>query len=337
MILYKMDIRWIYLFLTFKTIVEHSGPVLANNSNTFQVEVSTKNIGRIKYRDGEVSIAQSQQKRTDFFFTPFPYLQAAETECYENVFSDRIELTLQVQLYTPQLIQAVKDYLSKYQSSLCGNMTSSSICDVSLLPINSIRLAQRGSRVNSSYSKYTLEEWESGALLLESMNFIIYASNMTVCEQLRRALADKCRLSNFEVHYSLNGQKTVQRQLDVKIEHVTSTNIYNQIHAQFPSAQTVILTGDDFKELISESSDRITMSLRMEEEFEKILDSMAIDKHLERQLSTQQVRESNHNRIAQNKMRCLRNHTYDHVVQKESRHFFPRCILRYLLQPIYLP
>ncbi len=283
-----MYMKWILLFLICETIVEQ-----AENSDISQVELSTKDIGRIKYRDGEIVIAQNQQKHTDFFFTPFPYLESLKTECYDNILNDRIELALSIELYTPQLIQAVKDYLYKYQSSLCGDAMSSSKCDVSLLPMHSIRLVQKGSRSNSIHQKYTLDDdWQPATLRLQSMEFIIYTSNMSVCEQLRRSLTEKCRLPNFELHYSLHGPQIVQQQLEVNTEHVTSTNMYNQIRAQIPSAETVLLTGNDFKELVSESIDRIIMTLRQQEGFENLQDPMAINRLLEQQLSTEQVCEN---------------------------------------------
>ncbi|CAF3395371.1 unnamed protein product [Rotaria sp. Silwood2] len=235
-------------------------------------------------------IAQNQQKPTDFFFTPFPYVQSDETNCYENELHDRMELGLQVELYTPHLVQAVKDYLHKHQPSLCGNSTSFSLCDISLLPMNSIRLVEKRSNSITTRQKYTLEDsWQSATLLLQSMEFVIYTSNMTTCEKLRKTLTERCRLPNFEIHYSLYGQQTVQRQLEITTEHITTTTMYNRIRAQFPSAETVVLTGGDFKELLSESTDRITMTLRIQEGFETIQDPMTIDKLLEQQLSAQQV------------------------------------------------
>jgi hypothetical protein len=285
-----MDIWWIFLILTLKAMVEYSGSDLTNGDSIFQTEVSTKNVGWINYRDGKVLITQNQKKQTDFFFTPFPYLEREESQCEENSFSGHVELKLEVELYTPQLEQFVKDYLYKYQSSLCGNATSSSICDVSLLPMNSIRLFKRDSRSNNIHQKYTLEDsWQPATLLLQSMQFVIHVSNITLCEELLRAVKEKCRLPDLEVQYSLHGQQTIQKQLEVNTEHVTSTTMYNQIRAQFPTAETVVLTGGDFKELISESTDRITMTLRVQEGFENLQDPMAIDKHLERQLTAQQV------------------------------------------------
>jgi len=285
-----MDIWWIFLIVTLKAMVEYSGSDSTNGDSTFQTEVSTKNVGWLKYRDGKVLITQNQKKQTDFFFTPFPYLEREESQCEENIFSGRTELKLEVELYTQQLEQSVKDYLHKYQSALCGNETSSSVCDISLLPMNSIRLAQGGPRSNGTNRIYTLDEnWKPATLLLQSMKFVIYAPNMAVCEQLLRAVTEKCQLPDLEVQYSLHGQQTVQRQLEVNTEHVTSTNMYNQIRAQFPTAETVVLTEGDFKELINESIDRITMKLRVQEGFENLQDLMAIDKHLERQLSAQQV------------------------------------------------
>ena len=289
--LLKMNIGWIFIVLFYQAIAEQTRSELTNHGGIFQVEVSTKNIGRIKYRDGEVVIAQNQQRNTDFFFTPFPYLQFDRVECHENDFSDSIELALPVELYTSQLIQAVKDYVTKFHSSLCGNLSSSSICDVSLLPMNSIRLVQKSSRTNNIRNRYTLEDtWQSATLLLQLMEFVIYTSNMTVCEQLRKTLTGKCRLPNFEIHYTLHGQQTVQRQLEVNTEHITDTNMFNQIRAQYPSAESVLLTGDDFKKLLSESTDRITMTLRMQEGFENLQDPISFDKLLEQQLSNKQIK-----------------------------------------------
>jgi len=285
-----MHIWWIFLFFAYETVADQSRSELANNGGIFQVEVSTKTIGQIPYRDGQVVIAQNQQKNTDFFFTPFPYLQPDKTKCHQNKFSRRIELGLQVELYTPQLTQTVKDYLYKFQSSLCGNTTSSFVCDVSLLPMNSIRLFQKDSHSNNIHREYTLEDsWKPASQRLQSMEFVIYASNMSACEEFREALIEECRLPDFEVHYTLHGQQTVQRQLEVNTEHIVNTNMYNQIRAQFPSTETVVLTGNDFKEFLSEFKDHTTIRLRMEEGFENLQDPMAIDKILEKQLSTQQV------------------------------------------------
>ncbi|CAF1294661.1 unnamed protein product [Adineta steineri] len=287
-----MYIWWIFLFFTCQTIVaEQLESKLPNNSGIFPMKINIKNIGRVKYRDGEIIIAQNQEKHAEFFFTPFPYLQPEETQCHENVFNDRIELGFQAELYTPQLIQTVNDYLFKYQSSLCGNTTSLFVCDVSLLPINSIQLVQRGSHSNSIHHKYTLDEsWQPATLHLQEIEFVIYVSNMAVCEQLRKALTEKCRLPNFEVHYSLYAQQIVKQELEVNTKHIARTNIYNQICIQFPSAETVILTENDFKKLLSESTDYIIMPLRMQEGFAGLQNPMVFDEHLERQLSTQRVR-----------------------------------------------
>ena len=99
------------------------------------------------------------------------------------------------------------------------------MCDVSLLPINSIRLAQRDLHLNNTHQKYKLDDnWQSGILHLQSMEFVLYISNMSVCEQLRKSLLERCRLSNFEVHYSTVGQRTVQRQPEANKKHSSTTS-----------------------------------------------------------------------------------------------------------------
>ncbi|CAF1099915.1 unnamed protein product, partial [Didymodactylos carnosus] len=261
-----------------------------NAGGIYQVEVRTS-IGSIKYEDGEILIAQNQQKLTDFFFTPFPRVQPEETECHDSISSGRIELALQVELYTSQLVQAVYNYLHKHQSALCGNTTSTSLCSVALLPMNSIRLVQKDTPSDDAKQKYRLNEnWQSATMRLRSMEFAIYSSNMSVCEQFRRSIMERCRMQNYEVHYSLYGQKTVQKSLEVNTEHIRHTALYNQIRAEFPTVESVVLTGGDFKNLITEASDRTTMTLRMEEGFENLAEpTLSIEKLLERQLSARQV------------------------------------------------
>jgi hypothetical protein len=156
--------------------------------------------------------------------------------------------------------------------------------------MNSIRISKKDSRSNNIPQKYTLEDsWQPATLLLQSMKFVIYVSNITLCEQLLTSVTEKCQLPDLEVQYSLHSRQTIQKQLEVNTEHVTSTTMYNRIRAEFSKAETVVLTEGDFKELISESTDHITMTLRLQEGFEDLQDPMAIDKHLVRQLSAQQV------------------------------------------------
>ena len=169
-----------------------------SGNGIFQVEVRTSNIGRIKYEDGEVILSQNLRKQTDIFFTPFPRVDPTSTECRENLLSDHIELTLSVELYTPQLIQAVHSYLKQRFSTLCSE---NGTCDVSLLPMNAIRLVQKGLRTHKARQMYTInDEWHSNTLLLQSVGFIIYTANQSVYEKLRLSIAEQCHLSNFEVH-----------------------------------------------------------------------------------------------------------------------------------------
>ena len=286
---------WIFLLLGYEIVAEQKGSDLTSDDNEFQTNVDTKKIGRMKYLDGEVIIFQSQQKSTDFFFTPFPFVQPEQTKCHNNILDNRVELGLQFQLYTSQLIQSAKDYLHKHQSSLCGINQTSNVCDVSLIPINSIRLVQRESRLNNTHHLYTLEDsWYSGGLLLQSMEFIIYASNMSVCEQLRQTLTERCRLSSLEFHYSIQGQQIIQHHIKANTEHVLVTTMYNHIHLQFPSSETVLLTASDLNELSKDSTERIIIPLRSQEDFDGLQDPKVIDKLLQQQLSTQQVCANEH-------------------------------------------
>ncbi|CAF1039538.1 unnamed protein product [Didymodactylos carnosus] len=254
-------------------------------TNIFHAEIETDG-GRFKYQDGEVYLLQNQRKPIDFFFTPFPHIEPNLTECSLNEFSGHNELTLSVSLYTPNLINSIGDHLKQHY-----NICRIQHCDVSPLPMHSIRLFQKGLRTNDTQSKYTLDkEWQSNTQLRQTVELIIYTSTMSVCESARTSLTSRCRLPNFDIRYSLHAQQTATRQLGINTEHITSTTMYNQICSQFPSNQDLIaLTGNDYKNLLMEATDSITMSLRVEEGYESLQDSVAIDKIIDRQLQYKQV------------------------------------------------
>ncbi|CAF1068365.1 unnamed protein product [Didymodactylos carnosus] len=66
--------------------------------------------------------------------------------------------------------------------------------------------------------------------------------------------------------------------------------MFNRIQSQFPRSDTVALTGGDFKQLISEITDRIIMKVRVQEGFDSQLqDPVGLDRLLERQLQFKQV------------------------------------------------
>ncbi|CAF4967307.1 unnamed protein product [Rotaria sp. Silwood1] len=265
----------------------------ASDGGIFHVKVRTSNIGRIKYEDGEVLLAQNLEKPTDIFFTPFPRVDPSSTECQENELSGQTELILSVDLYTSHLIRDVHAYINKRYPTLCNgdveeNMTTK--CDVSLLPMNAIRLVQKGLRSNMSRLKYLVDDqWHSNTLLLQSVQFIIYTHNISVCHQARSAIVDRCQMSNFEIQYSLYSEKIVERQIEITSEHVTSSSMFNHIRSQLPTTDIVALTGNDFKQLLNEVTDRVTMKLRVQEGFDSFQDPVSIDKLLERQLQFKQV------------------------------------------------
>lgn len=60
----------------------------------------------------------------------------------------------------------------------------------------------------------------------------------------------------------------------------------------FLRQKTVAVTENDFKKLVSECMDRITMILRTQEGFENLEDGMGTDELLKQQLSSQQVCEN---------------------------------------------
>ena len=99
--------------------------------------------------------------------------------------------------------------------------------------MHSVRLFQRGLRTTDSRNRYTLDnEWHSNTQLRQTIEFIIYTSNMSVCQNLKESIVSPCRLANFEVHYLLHGQQTISRKLEITTDYVTETSMYNQMRSK---------------------------------------------------------------------------------------------------------
>jgi hypothetical protein len=174
------------------------------NSKIHEAQIAVTNLGRFPYQDYEVILYQNPLKLTDFFFTPFPQVEPNLTECSDNKFSGRTELTLFVSLYTTDLLQSVERHI-KNRHAICQTES----CEISLLPIQSIRLIQKRLQTTESKTKYTSNsEWQNNTPLQKTVQFTIYTSNMSTCESLQNAIASRCRLSEFEVQYKAIPVKT---------------------------------------------------------------------------------------------------------------------------------
>ena len=266
---------------------ENADPSMGAVDETHVSQITATNLGRFPYQDGEVILFQNQLKTAHFFFTPFPQVEPNLTECTVNEFSGRTELTLVVSLYTTNLFESVKHHINS-QNDTCQTEN----CEVSLLPIQSIRLIQKGLQTPESKTKYTLNsEWQSKTSLLQTVQFIIYTSNISMCESLQNAITSRCRLSDFEVQYSALGHQTEVRTVVVTTGHVANTSMSKQMKSQLHSKkqETIGLTENDYKTLVTETKDQITMNFRTEKGFESIKDSTEIDQLLESELRYMQV------------------------------------------------
>lgn len=285
---------YIVIIIVTVTQINANSPMIPGNntqsysSNIWTAKLPATNIGGFKYHDGQVILLQNQLKSSDFFFTPFPYIEPNLTTCYYNEFDDQTELKLFVSLYTPNLLEDIEKDIKKNHPDLCAKEG----CKVSLLPMHSIRLFQKGRRPPDSRKRYTVDsEWQSNTQLRQTIEFIIQTSNMHVCESLKNSIKTHCSLSNFEIHYALEGQQTAARTVEVTTEHVTDTSMYNKIKSQFPSNDQgiIALTGADYKKLLSETMDQITANIRVDEGYESMQDPIDIDRMLDRQLKFNEI------------------------------------------------
>ena len=266
---------------------KNSKPYITAVDKTHVSPIAVTNLGRLPYQDGEVILFQNQLKLADIFFTPFPEVEPKLTECGDNEFSGRTELTLVVSLYTTKLFESIKHHI-KRQYNICPTEN----CGISLLPVQSIRLMQKGLQKPEAKKKYTLNsDWQSNTQLRQTVQFIIYTSNMSTCKSLQNSISSSCRLSQFELQYSLSGQQTEVRTIEVITEHVANTSMSKQMKSQLHSTkqEIIALTENDYKKLLSETMDQITMNLRAEEGFESIQNSTEIEQLLESELRYMQV------------------------------------------------
>ncbi|UJR18034.1 hypothetical protein I4U23_004935 [Adineta vaga] len=246
------------------------------------------NVGRVKYENGEVILFQNREKPTNFFFTPFPLVNPSNSRCHRNILSGYVELSLSVELYTSHLIEAVHEYLKEHFSTLCD---TNKTCHISMLPMNVMGLIEKGLRTNETRENYKInQEWFSNTIFLQSINFPIYTMNESICEHLLSSLVDDCYLSNFEIHYSLQPEKLIERQIDVTTDQIINTAMFQQIRSQFSMTDIVVITDNDYKQFLNEIINKINLKLRIQEGFGSSLQDPTILKQLlDQQLPFKQI------------------------------------------------
>ena len=283
-----MDIRSAFLTIVIYIVIVTQS-VLSNeefisDKITGEEKNQAEMIGSIKYRQSRVMIYQSTQKNNEFYFTPLPSIQTNTSQCREDLFTGKIELIIHIDLYATHLKDSVKDYLMKHRQSVCGGTKSTFSCEFSLIPMNLVRLFEK-----SQHFYHLDNNWLTASYLEQSKDFAISVSNRTACEQLQQALTDRCQLGQLEFHYTVGGETTVERTINVTTEHVTTTLLYNKLVERLPAANRVLLEKTDFRRLITESLNLIVVSLRLDKNFKQLEQPDLIEQRLIQHLSVQEV------------------------------------------------
>ena len=123
-------------------------------------------------------------------------------------------------------------------------------------------------------------------LLRRSVEFTIYTANESDCDHLLSSITKRCQLSSLEVHNSLHSEKTVERRVEITSDQIMSTSMFNQIRSQVPRTDMVAPNGGDFKWLISETTDRVTVKNAHTRRFRQSVtgSDCGLDKLLEQKL-----------------------------------------------------
>lgn len=268
-------------------------PLSAEQATFAAVSLRSESVGRMKYEDGEVILFASERTPASIFFTPMPRLDPSASKCYVNVLNEHVELNLAVQLYTSAMAAAIHSYAKRHWSTMCA---ANDTCDVFLLPIRAIRLVHKTRRTNVTRQLFTVnEEWSSYTTFMQSIDFSIHSPNENACEQLRTSIVERCRLSDFEVQYSLHPSKTVERSIAVTTDQVQSTALFNRVRSRLPNVDVVAMTHEDFQQLVGEVTERTLMKLRVQRGLDSSLKNpVEFERVLQQQLQYNQVRRRRH-------------------------------------------
>ena len=215
-----------------------------------QFQISEQPVAYMPYQQFKVTIFKSSDQsslKNHFFYTPISLLNSESTFSRFDRISQNAEVHFQVEFWSKDIESCVVCYLQRvYKIDVIA-------FNVHLIPFDQVLLC------SETYSKnyQVISRW-TPYQLKTSMWFSILCASVTDADDLAEDIQQKpehCSLlKSLRIKFGFSALEQLHtKEILIHRENIRSSHVFQKINQEFPLANSVLLTAEDFSNLLSES------------------------------------------------------------------------------------
>jgi hypothetical protein len=229
-------------------------------SSWAKLEISPDTLGSMEYGNFGIDIYEHTSNRKQntslgyckYYFSPIALLDHESAVSFFNNVTKQPEMRFLIEMWNPKLKNEVIKYLSKLLKHHIYEE------QVQVIPFDKVILTSTPSSSSFSLSS----EWKT-IRHHKDINFTLSCFAQDDCDRLATEMrSGPEQFDHFKLLFSFPSQKTQIRQMDIRIESVTSGKLVSNLLQKFGKNQKeVYLTAEDEKRMLTETATNIRIEI----------------------------------------------------------------------------
>jgi hypothetical protein len=223
-----------------------------NQDTWAQLQIAERVFAYMPYRNFHVKIYQGSTTPTStaakkFFCSPICLLDNMSVESRFNVVKQQHEVCFRIHFYSEDVEQHVIRYLKdEMDEEVRGSQ-------LQVIPFERVILTSStptvGYELSDKWIPYELDDY---------VWFTLNCSDEHKAAQLAQEMKQRPgQFANLRLSFSLSSQKSNRRETVIRIDSIVSGSMFTRLQQKHPEADSVLLTAEDTKQLLSESATNV--------------------------------------------------------------------------------
>ena len=217
-----------------------------------QLQIAERIFAYMPYRNFHVKIYQGSTTPTStaakkLFCSPICLLDHMSVESRFNVVKQQHEVRFRIHFYSEDVEQHVIRYLKdEMDEEVRGSQ-------LQVIPFERVILTSStttiGYELSDKWIPYELDDY---------VWFTLNCSDELKATQLAKEMTQRPdQFANLRLSFSLSSQKSNRRETVIRIDSIVSGFMFTRLQQKYPEADSVLLTAEDTKQLLSESATNV--------------------------------------------------------------------------------
>ena len=217
-----------------------------------ELEISPNIVGSVPYKNFRINVYEHTSTQTTslksapkkFFYSPISLLEPSSATSTFNIVTSQAEMKFHIEMWNDYVQQLVVDWIKREIDPTVRESL------VQVIPFDKILLVQSSAqqlyRISNEWTPYQLQK---------DVHFTLNCHFIRDCDQLALQMRQNAKhFSSFRLLFSASSQKTKTKEIKIQVESILSGRMASKLIQRMPNVDFALLTADDEKELLAESS-----------------------------------------------------------------------------------